>query len=506
MNKNFKQEETGKTERSRPGSSPLPPFSPVQDRFFLPYQQRWINDTSRKRLIEKSRQVGISLCTAYDLVAKTSRQNNPFDAWVSSRDELQACLFGADCVRWAAILRRSAHYLGCRMVDVKNNVSAHVIRLNNRRRIFCLTSNPDAQAGKRGHRVFDEFALNLDNRLLYSIGFPGTMWGGGLDIISTHRGTANFFNDLVNEARFKGNPKGFSLHRVTIEDACRDGLLAKLQSKWREADPADDRLQWKDDDFLQFMRNQCADEESWLQEFMCVPGDDRTAFLSYELIGSCELPQEESQGNDCQGNKGMENNCSNSPAQDVPAQDSPDNHSPDIKSGPLFAGVDVGREHDLTVIWVLERIEDVCFTREVVCLEKATFAEQEERLYSILSRPNFKRCCIDQTGIGRQFAERALQRFGRYKVEGINFTSAVKEDLAYTTRTAFEKKAVRIPADKLIRSDLRSMRKEATASGNIRFTGERTSNGHADRFWGLALALHAAKQATNTKRIFAQLI
>jgi phage FluMu gp28-like protein len=173
---------------------------------------------------------------------------------------------------------------------------------------------------------------------------------------------------------------------------------------------------------------------------------------------------------------------------------------------PLFAGVDIGREHDLTVIWVVERVEDVCFTRQVVCLEKATFAQQEETLYAILALPNLKRCCVDQTGLGRQFAERAAQRFGRYKVEGITFTSGVKEDLAYSTRAAFEKKAVRIPGDKFIRADLRSMRKEATSSGNIRFTGERTKNGHADRFWALALALHAARQASGVNRIFSQLI
>jgi len=168
--------------------------------------------------------------------------------------------------------------------------------------------------------------------------------------------------------------------------------------------------------------------------------------------------------------------------------------------------VDVGRVHDLTVIWVVERLEDVCFTRQVACLEKATFAEQEERLYGILALPNLKRCCIDQTGMGRQFAERAAQRFGEYKVEGINFTSGVKEDLAYATRAAFEKKTVRIPADKWIRADLRSLRKEATASGHTRFTGERTQLGHADRFWALALALHAAKRATTANKIFAQLI
>ena len=174
--------------------------------------------------------------------------------------------------------------------------------------------------------------------------------------------------------------------------------------------------------------------------------------------------------------------------------------------GPLYLGVDIGRDHDLTVIWVIEKLGDVAFTRAVLCLERQTFDAQESVLYDLLVLPNVRRCCIDQSGLGRQFAERAAQRFGRYKVEGIQFTSAVKEDLAYTTRTAFEKKTVRIPADKFIRADLRSMRKEATASGNIRFTGERTANGHADRFWALALALHAARQQTNSNRIFAQII
>jgi phage FluMu gp28-like protein len=469
------------------------------ENYFLPYQARWLQDGSPKRLMEKSRQIGMSLCAAYDLVRKTSMAGNQYDAWVSSSDELQAELFGMDCARWARIGHRASRQQELRrpVLDAKEKISAHVLTFKNGRAIYSLSSNPNAQAGKRGRRVFDEFALNAENRLLYSIGQPGTMWGGGMDIISTHRGSENFFNELVNEARHKGNPKGFSLHRVTIEDACREGLLAKLQSKWREANPEDARLQWKDDDFLQAMRNECADEEVWLQEYMCVPGDDKAAFLSYELIAGCEEGQE-MQNAECRMQNENQEGSSQGSTESRPAESRP--------TGALYAGVDVGREHDLTVIWVVERVEDVCFTREVICLEKAPFAEQEERLYGILALPNLKRCCIDQTGIGRQFAERAAQRFGRYKVEGIQFTSGVKEELAYDARTAFEKKTVRIPADKWIRADLRSMRKEATASGNIRFTGERTKNGHADRFWGLALALHAAKQATRTNKVFAQLI
>jgi len=473
--------------------------------YFLPYQAKWIQDPSRRRLIEKSRQIGISLCTAYDLVKKISRKNSPFDAWVSSRDDLQARLFGADCVHWAKVLNLSLTPLACHILDANGKVSAHVLPLGSGRSIYCLTSNPNAQAGKRGHRVFDEFALNPDNRLLYAVGDPGTLWGGGLDIISTHRGTGNYFNELVNEAKYKGNPKGFSLHRVTIEDACRQGLLGRLQDKWRAANADDARLLWKDDDFLQAMRNQCADEETWQQEFLCVPGDDTAAFLSYDLMASCEYGVDGVDGVDAVDGVDGVDRVDRSDGGDG-AEKAAGRPLAACRS-PLFAGVDIGREHDLTVIWVVERMEDVCFTRQVVCLEKATFAEQEERLYALLARPNLKRCCIDQTGLGRQFAERAAQRFGRHKVEGVTFTSAVKEDLAYSTRSAFEKKSVRIPADKWIRADLRSLRKEATASGNIRFTGERTRNGHADRFWALALALHAARQsAAPANKIYAQLI
>ena len=35
------------------------------------------------------------------------------------------------------------------------------------------------------------------------------------------------------------------------------------------------------------------------------------------------------------------------------------------------------------------------------------------------------------------------------------------------------------------------------AAGNIRFSADRGENGHSDRFWALALALHAAGDAAS---------
>jgi phage FluMu gp28-like protein len=39
---------------------------------------------------------------------------------------------------------------------------------------------------------------------------------------------------------------------------------------------------------------------------------------------------------------------------------------------------------------------------------------------------------------------------------------------------------------------LRAIKRETTFAGNIRFAADRGGNGHADRFWALALAIRAS--------------
>jgi phage FluMu gp28-like protein len=382
------------------------------------------------------------------------------DHWISSRDDIQARLFLEDCKSFATLLNIAARDLGEQAIDADGH-TAYVLAFANGKRAHSMSSNPDAQAGKRGGRTLDEFALHKDPRKLYSIAYPGITWGGDLSIFSTHRGSANFFNQLITEIRHKGNPKGFSLHRVTLQDALDQGFLYKLQGKL----PADDeRMAMDEAEYFDFIKAGCADEESFAQEYMCLPSDDAAAFLSYDLIDGCKYPAGEAWETDLV-------DCKN----------------------PLFVGVDVGRDHDLTVIWVVEKVGGISLTRKVIEMKAETFDAQEAALYAVLSLPQVRRCCIDQTGLGRQFAERAQKRFGTYKVEGVHFTGAVKEELAYPVRAAFEDRTIRIPDRQEIFSDLRGVRKETTASGNIRFAGERGKNGHCDRFWALSLALHAGK-------------
>jgi phage FluMu gp28-like protein len=258
---------------------------PPRDTFLLPFQKKWVEDRSRLKIAEKSRQIGWTWTAAYEIVKRKSPLTSPrFDAWISSRDEIQARLFLEDCAFFADRIGQHARTKSQAVLE-KNGVTSFVIELASGRRIHSMSSSANAQAGKRGDRILDEFALHEDPRQLYSIAYPGIAWGGSLEIFSTHRGSRNFFNELINEIKHKGNPKGFSLHSVTLQNALEQGLLYKLQCKL----PGDDSRQDMDEaDYFDFIRNGCSDEESFLEEFCCIPGDDASAFLSYDLISSCD--------------------------------------------------------------------------------------------------------------------------------------------------------------------------------------------------------------------------
>jgi len=432
------------------------------DAIFLPYQAKWIKDESRLKLAEKSRQLGWTWCSAYSANETAAAQDARFDVWVSSRDEVQARLLIDDCKFWAGIMNMAANDLGEVVLDAEKKLSAYALAFASGRRIHSMSSNPDAQAGKRGKRILDEFALHREQRKMWAIAYPGITWGGSLEAFSTHRGSKSFFNSLIQEARHGGNPKKVSLHRVTLQDALEQGFLFKLQ----QALPADAEQQGMDEaEYFDFTRSGAPDEESFAQEYMCVPSDDDSKFIEYELITACEYSGGDNWRRELTG----------------PFQ------------GRLFAGVDIGRKKDLTVLWVVEQLGDVFYTRHVEVMEKMRKSDQEKILY-----PWFEICdrvCIDATGLGIGWTDDAQDKFGENRIEGVNFSGPVKEALAYPLKGAMEDRKVRIPDDQHIRSDFRKVQKTTTAAGNIRFVADGDDsnkvNGHADRFWALALALHA---------------
>ena len=136
---------------------------PLLDHYLLKYQLDWDNDSSRLKLAVKGRQLGWTWATNRSHVRRKSVKGATGDVWISSRDEDQARRSIENCYKFSRLFDVGARLRGQTVVD-ENNSSSYTLQFSSGCRIHCLSSNPDAQAGKTGDRVLDEFALHPDPR------------------------------------------------------------------------------------------------------------------------------------------------------------------------------------------------------------------------------------------------------------------------------------------------------------------------------------------------------
>lgn len=423
-------------------------------RYFLPYQARWLADNSPIKIWEKSRRIGATYVQSYEDVRDCVQKKVPA-VWFSSADESAAKEYISYCEKWVKMFHMAAENLGLVVIDDEKDIKALVIQLANGTRIHALSSNPKAFRSKGGKVVLDEFAFHDDPQRLWAAARPCITWGFPLRILSTHNGKTSLFYKFLE--RIEKGRLNWSHHLTPIDKAVEEGLVDKILGRQTTAE---ERAAWLDE-----AHESCVDEDTWNQEYKCVAVDAATAFLTYDLIGTCEI-------------------------EDILC---------DLEdtTGDLFVGVDIGRKKDLTSITVLEKLGRAKYNRRREDLERTPFSVQWEVLMPILAHQNMRRACIDATGIGMQLAEQAQEKFGKYRVEAVTFTGAVKETMAYALRTEFEDRTLYVPADSLLREDLHSVKKVTTAAGNIRFdvAASESKGSHADRFWSLALANHADSKA-----------
>lgn len=147
------------------------------------------------------------------------------------------------------------------------------------------------------------------------------------------------------------------------------------------------------------------------------------------------------------------------------------------------------------MIAALEKVGDVLWVRELIARRRISFAEQDFLLEQVMRGYNVVRAAMDQTGMGEKPVEDARKRHGRYRVEGVLFTGARKLDLATALKECMQDRRLRLPqGDRPLRADLHAVRKVTGPTGTPRLQAAGGSDGHADRFWAIALATGAAQE------------
>jgi phage FluMu gp28-like protein len=462
----------------------------------LAYQKRWVEDRSPLKIVVKARQIGYSFAatlgavlrcleqkTTWILLSKGERQSRLLMEKV--QEHVQAC--GA-----VARSEESAFFEGTSARQLE-------VRFSNGSVIYGLPANPETARGYSGNVTLDEFAFHSDAAKIYAALFPSITRGYSMEVISTPNGTQGKFYELAKAAGLTGDAPGeagpkrgasgvtWSAHRCDVYEAARQGLRLNFET----------------------LRSGCDDETTWQQEYCCEFVSLAENFFSPELLAAC-LSAEAS--TDCPVHllapgRGVEE-------QGLGVRDG----DPFLRQGRLrspppgaefFLGIDVGRRHDRTVFWVDEVREtgghaerdaagSVAVARMVRVMDRAPFAGQLRAARELLSargsdgRPVIRRAAIDATGIGAMLAETLAHEFAP-RVEAVNFTNAVKEEMAFRTRRRMEAGLTRLPDSREVRRAFSAVKKLVTASGHLRFDAARTEAGHADEFWAKALADLAAE-------------
>ena len=425
-------------------------------RTLLPYQTRWVQDRDGLAVCEKGRRIGLSWAAAYDAVMRASAGDG--DVYYQSYSLDQARSWIGDAAEWAQALEAGAGAIGEVLFDADGDrLPAYRIPFPSGRSVAALSSAPRALRGKGrpGDRaIIDEAAWidDLDAVLKAALAFR--MWGGDVRILSTHHGESSPFAALCAELR-EGRRAG-SLHRVPFADAVADGLYRRVCEVTGDAWSPEAEAAWAEGIRAEY-------GEHAAEELDCEPAPAAGAWLSWDTIRRVEHAE------------------AGDPAR--------------YAGGAVCVGVDIARRRDLWGAAALERVGDVHWVRELRVERNIPFSAQSRIVGELIARYRPARVAVDQTGMGEAIVEQWQDTHGRRLVEGVLLTGPRRLDLATALLEAAQDRRLRIPVDDALRADLHAVRAEAGPTGAPRLVAGRDTDGHADRFWALALAVAASVQA-----------
>jgi phage FluMu gp28-like protein len=440
-----------------------------------PYQQRWANDPARFAMAVKSAQIGYSTATAGWAVNRClhiPRRNIIF----LSRSERQALELGEKAKAFVDAFRGVAADWSPNETFAGTSVLQHEVRFGNGSRIIVLAANPDTARGYTGDVVLDEFAFHKDSQAIFTAVYRQVSLGYAMRILSTPNGQQGKFYELAKQLELD---TGVRPARQPVRVGAGPRARPQAQPLGQAQGPAPTNP-WSGhwcDIFLaveeglplnpEEVRGGC-DEDTWLQEYCCQFISQASEWISPELYQQC-VSSEATVSADLEGLR-------------------------QPSSGNLYAGWDIARNRDLSVIWINELVGDVTWTRAVIEMKNTPTPDQIREARSLM--PNLRRLVIDKGGMGLVIFE-ALEREFPGQVEGVQFTQPKKETMAVMAKRRMEEFKVRLPDVNSVRQSFRSVKKSVNALGLTRFDAEHDSRfGHADHWWAFCLAEAAAERPT----------
>ena len=410
----------------------------------LPYQKAWMADTSRLKVAEKSRRIGLSWAEAADDALHAASQDGS-NVYYMSYEMSMTRQFIEDCAWWAKWygLAASEVYEDV-WRDDKEEHQVFRIDFASGWHIQALSSAPRNLRSKQGRAVFDEYAFTdpAKQSELLKAGLAFLIWGGDVRVISTHDGADNGFNTLVQDIRAKRRPG--SVHRITFDEAIEQGLYRRI-ALVKGLDPSPEAEATWADEVRAFYGDGAA------EELDVVPSKGGGKYFSRVLLEAQADASIETL------HLAFEDDFVLKPPhvrERVVAGWIRDALLPALErvADPSLVsvyGMDFARRGDLSVLWPAQIEADL--TRRVLLnieLRNVPFKQQTQICVALgKALPRFKFAAHDATGNGAQVAEDTADELGHDRVEQVHLTPTWYDDHFPRYRGLYEDQRVVIPAD-----------------------------------------------------------
>jgi phage FluMu gp28-like protein len=439
-------------------------------------------------ILHWSRQIGKSYTLACWSVDRLLTQLQRYDSWLitvlsNSRDNgAEFCLKAAEvCNKMGAVFQQEdsstdLSYENMRM-EIRINLAGKIGRIK------VLAANPRTARGFSGDLILDEFAFHENSNAIWEAAEPILSANPEFlcRISSTGNGKHNMFYRMSagagpSDGTVFTSAAGFKVCRVTRSEAWKMGVKIYDPNTRQPILPEQARAK-------------ALDKRAYDQNYECAYNDENMALLTHELISAAERSP-------ITIDEQVWSLATLARMRDV--------------EGDLYVGNDIGRNRDLSVVTVIERLGQLKRVVGMLRMAGMRLPAQQEQVDKLCGLQKFRAYEGDMTGLGLGLVEYLQERWGNYRIRGVNFastepmsdriaaegrkgeTAKVTEIMATELLGCFEDRSIEIPNDQELRDDLVKPEKITSPGGRVSIAAVRDEAGHADHFWSLALAVRAA--------------
>jgi len=438
------------------------------------FQVQHLNNPAIFSLANKSRRVGYSWLIAAKSVARSILRRRHTSTIVSINQEE-----ASDKIRYAKqIIEALDREVRPRLI-IDNALELEV---STGSRIISHPCRP--VRGKGGDIYLDEFAHYPKDRDIYTSAVPVVTKGGQLSIGSTPLGAGGVFWEIAEQKiqPYPGYVRSFVPWWATSA-LCRDVPGALKMAGFM---PTEERVRiFGAPRLIEIFNN--VPLVDFQQEYECAWIDESVAWITWDEIKRNQL--------DAQAESLIVWQANSVEA----ALAAIERIAEAVQAGKiepvLYGGYDVGRRRNTSELTLVGKgVTQQRPYRLNVSLDNVEFDDQIAVINKVMDRLPVALLLIDKNGLGMQLAETTEKRYS-LRAQGVDFTNATKELWAGEIKVQFQRGQVPIPIDRDLAYQIHSIKKKFTAAKNAVFDTEGNEKHHADKFWSLALALWAAREA-----------